>query len=358
MADIGQDVIVISPVPKGTGKEGKDVLYSYVEKTNGERSVRVFRPRFPYAGNQCIGPVHTGRFSVWSMTRACQMVLEREGLCPDVFYGHFVCPAGMTACRLGKTYGRPAYIAFGESTDAPLYAYGLKKVRAETASCSGFVAVSGQNKNRLMELGLSDDERCGIFPNGTDPSIFHPLEKKSSRELFGLPEGRFIVSFVGQFTDRKGILRLEKAVETVKDVYLICAGTGPLRPKSDKVLYCGQLPSEQIPVFLSASDLFVLPTRNEGCPNAVIEAMSCGLPVITSDRPFVYDIIDKKSALLVDPDNIQEIADAILRMKRDEAFRSACAERSVQRAALLTIQNRARQICAWINERNNQMQSS
>ena len=350
MADIGKDVVVISPVPVSLKKKRFNIPPSYIETTGMGNAVRVFRPPYLYAGNRRIGALRTGHFSVWSMMENCSRLIEEEKLIPDVFYGHFVCPAGITACRLGKKYGRPSYIAFGESTDTPLLKYGLKQVKKETSVCSGFVAVSEHNKSRLHKLDLVGGERCKVFPNGVDPSVYYPREKTEARLQFGLPENVFIVSFVGQFSDRKGVLRLVEAVEAVKDVYLICAGSGSLKPKSEKVLFSGRVPADIIPLFLSASDLFVLPTRNEGCPNAVIEAMACGLPVITSDRPFVYDIIDKNSAILVDPDNIQEITDAIRKMKEDLGLRKMCSEESLRRASCLTIQNRVRQICSWIEK--------
>ena len=350
MADIGKDVVVISPVSVSLKKKKCDIPSSYIETTGKGSVVRVYRPIYLYAGNRRIGAIHTGHFSVWSMMEACSRVIEEEGVIPDVFYGHFVCPAGITACRLGKKYGRPSYIAFGESTDAPLLEYGLKYVKKETAVCNGFIAVSGHNRRRLQKLDLAKGEKCKVFPNGVDPSVYYPREKAEARLQFGLPENTFIVSFVGQFSDRKGILRLVEAVEGVKDVYLICAGSGPLKPKSERVLFSSRVSADRIPLFLSASDLFVLPTRNEGCPNAVIEAMACGLPVITSDKPFVYDIIDKDSAILVDPDSIQEITYAIRNMKEDPGLRRMCSEESLRHAACLTIQNRVRQICSWIEK--------
>lgn len=350
MADFGKEVTVISPVPFRLKRGKEKVSYSCLEISGKGSMIRIYRPSYLYVGNRHLGGIHTGRFSVWSMTKACRKVIEEEHLTPDVFYGHFVCPAGITACRLGKQYGKPAYIAFGESTDIPLLLYGLDSVRRETSACSGFIAVSGHNRDRLLKLGLVHPNECKVFPNGIDPSVYYPKDKKAARQRYGFPENAFIVSYVGQFSNRKGILRLVRAVESVKDVFLICAGNGPLKPSGARVLFCNRVAADEIPDFLSASDLFVLPTRNEGCPNAVVEAMACGLPVITADKAFVYDILDKDSAILVDPDNIQEISAAILKMKEDVKFRKACAERSLQLAACLTIQNRVSQICAWIEE--------
>ncbi len=67
-----------------------------------------------------------------------------------------------------------------------------------------------------------------------------------------------------------------------------------------------------IPNYICASDVFVLPTTAEGCCNAIIEAMGCGLPIVSSDRAFNYDILNEENSILVDPESVDEIDNAII----------------------------------------------
>ena len=63
--------------------------------------------------------------------------------------------------------------------------------------------------------------------------------------------------------------------------------------------------------YLNCADIFVSPTLAEGCSNSIVEAMACGLPIISSDLPFNHDILDEKNSILLDPVEVNEIALAI-----------------------------------------------
>ena len=103
--------------------------------------------------------------------------------------------------------------------------------------------------------------------------------------------------------------------------------------------------------FLNAADAFLLPTRNEGCCNALVEAMACGLPLITSDRDFNRDIAGADNAILIEPDDVDAIARAICTLRDDPGRRRALGARSLERAKSLTISARAEAILAFMRER-------
>ena len=123
------------------------------------------------------------------------------------------------------------------------------------------------------------------------------------------------------------------------------------QPECDGILFKGGLPHEQINSYLNCSDVFVLPSLAEGCPNSVIEAMACGLPIISSDLPFNYDILNDENAILVDPMDVNAIALAIKQLKEDKTQRERLAKNSSDKAKELTIKERVVKILLFIQKK-------
>ena len=149
--------------------------------------------------------------------------------------------------------------------------------------------------------------------------------------------------------DRFALLRAEavKKVPGVKSVYI---GKGDQQPNGDGILFCGQLPHDEIPVYLNAADVFVLPTKQEGCCNAIVEAMACGLPIISTDRRFNDDILNEKNSIRVDCEDIDQIAEAIRKIKESTELRESMSEESLKIAADLTIDKRAEKIIDFMEK--------
>ena len=95
--------------------------------------------------------------------------------------------------------------------------------------------------------------------------------------------------------------------------------------------------------------MFCLPTLNEGCSNAIVEAIACGLPIISSNLPFNDDILDSSNALLVNPESVDDIASAIKQLMDNSDLRQKLAEGSKEKAKSLRIEFRAKKIIEFIN---------
>ena len=120
------------------------------------------------------------------------------------------------------------------------------------------------------------------------------------------------------------------------------------QPNCEGILYKGRLPHEKIPIYLSASDVFVLPSLAEGCSNVIVEAMACGLPIISSDLPFNYDILDKNNSFLINPKDVKAIAYHINLLKNDKKLCARMGENALLSASSLTLSNRASKIIEYI----------
>ena len=194
------------------------------------------------------------------------------------------------------------------------------------------IAVSEDIAGRLREAGVGPDKIRVVY-NGVDPR-FHPRDPVDMRRRLGLPEGRFIVVFVGLIVPVKGVDVLVRALQLLDDERLLCVlvGGGPLSDElqeeseragmADRVLFCGAQPTADIPLWLNAADVLVLPSRSEGRPNVVLEAQACGVPVVATRVGGTPELIrDGETGLLVESGDAPALAAGLLRLMDDEACR-------------------------------------
>lgn len=348
MADLGAEVTVISPIPV-LSRKYKGTPAKYEEKTEKGSSITIYRPRFMYFGQKFTKPINTAKISVQTMFDACVKVIDENSIKADAFYGHFICAAGLVAARLGRKYDKPSFFAFGESSDWSYRHYGFEAVRKELASVSGVVAVSTLNRQRLIDDSIVDGGKIKVFVNGVNTERFYPRDREESRKKFNVPKDAFTAAFVGQFVERKGVLVANEAMR-MTDTLGLFAGSGDEVPTGEHVLHAKRLTPEEIPYMLSAADVFVFPSVNEGCSNALLEAMACAVPIVATDAEFNYDILDATNSIMVDGTKAGEIAAAITKLKDDPELRRSMAAASLEKVKSLTIEKRAENILAFIRE--------
>lgn len=347
MRDRGVKITIISPTPVQE-KQYKETPEYYQERTRNGNTISIYRPRYFHIATKNLGSIRFSLFTIKQWVRACRNVIERNHLQFDAFYGHFVCLAGVCACKLAKIYNKPSYIAYGECSDEPLEWYGFNNVRRDIANVTGIVAVSTKNKRHLAETGVVPEKRIGVFVNGVDRDVFYPRDRRKAREKFDVLNDDFVVSFVGQFIERKGIMKIDEAVRRVGGIKTLYAGKGPVQLEGNHIAFKGILPSKEIPWLLSASDVFVFPSLSEGCSNALVEAMACGIPIIAANLPFNYDILDDKNSILIDGTSIDEIEAALRKLKASRELRAAMGRESLERSKKLDINVRAQKILEFM----------
>jgi len=352
LADLGVECIVVCPLAFNIDPRYLLIPSVRTEFTEKHNKITIYTPKFIGFGQahkifgRSPAPLTTMLFS-----RSLARTLRKMPVKPDVMYGHFITPAGAAAAKAGRELGIPTFMAYGDATLDTIWELGIHRVRRELSSLAGVMAVSASSKKRLEDLQIMDAERIAVFPNGYRPERFYPRDRQEARKRFGFPPDAFIVGIVGSFDERKGVLRLQSAVDMLDGVLFACAGKGKCKPTSDKCIYKSPVNHEEIPIFMSALDVFVLPTLNEGCSNAIVEAMAVGLPIISSDRPFNSDILNASNALLIDPENTQAIRDAIAMLRDDFNLRAALSKKSVETAKSLILEDRTKRILSFMRER-------
>jgi teichuronic acid biosynthesis glycosyltransferase TuaC len=261
-----------------------------------QQGIRVYHPRFLSV------PGLLRQFDGWSMALASARVLrrlKRQGA--RLIDAHFAYPDGEAATRLGRWLDLPVTITL-RGTEVPHSnnpALRPRLARALQAATRVF-CVSDSLRRLAVELGAAA-ETTEVVGNGVDTGRFYPVERTAARRKVGLPVDATVLVSVGALVERKGMQRVIDCLPTLlqrhPDLhYLIVGGGSPegdMRAELDaqvarlgmdeRVHFLGALPPDELKWALSAADIFVLATRNEGWANVFLEAMACGLPVITTD---------------------------------------------------------------------------
>ncbi len=195
---------------------------------------------------------------------------------------------------------------------------------------------------------------CGVndtFRVTTDNALKNNILKKYKLNK------KFIL-YVGALQPRKNIPALLKAYSELKknhgfDYDLVLVGSTGWRNKriftlieklglNNDVRFLGHVPEADLPVIYSLAEFFVYPTFFEGFGMPVLEAMSCGCPVITSDTSSLPEVVGD-AGIMVDPGNTQELKNAMLRLSRDHSLKNELKEKGIRRAKMFSWDKCARE---------------
>jgi glycosyltransferase involved in cell wall biosynthesis len=198
--------------------------------------------------------------------------------------------------------------------------------------CADVVCVSSEEQAKIAARRyLIKKSKIRVCPNGIDSVSFQPRENR--------PE-EFTVCFVGRFSWKKGPDVLLKAVEGLEGVRLVMIGDGGLLEECKtfaaerklNVQFIGRIENKEIPAYLNSSSVFVIPSHHEGSPKTLLEAMSCGLPVIGTDGFGVDEVFtDGNEGLKVRFGDVEGLRKAILWIKEHPAEAKEMGNRSRQR---------------------------
>ncbi|MCQ4672648.1 glycosyltransferase family 4 protein [Lactonifactor longoviformis] len=351
IADKGVKCTVISPVPVTKyRRKVKEIPQKTIHKTSKGNDVTVYYPRYISASSKQIGKFNTEVLSERFFECAAIKVAKNLKSSFDFVYGHFVLYGGLAAIKIGNMLNIPSFFAYGEcdfKTEVG-NTYGIPKAK-EIAGLTGIISVSKKNTRELEKLGFVNNIPIITVPNSTDLSLFYKMNKVDCRKKLGIPNDKYVIGFVGGFIERKGDKRLLEAVSQIDDTYVAFAGRGEDKPSGERVVFCDAMEHEQVPILLNAVDVFALPTLAEGSCNAIVEAMACGLPIVSSNLPFNDDILEDKNSIRINPMSVDEIRDAVIRLK-DSDIRDKMGNNAWYTAQGLSIEGRAEKILKFIYE--------
>ncbi|MCD4832128.1 MAG: glycosyltransferase [Anaerohalosphaeraceae bacterium] len=353
VARAGVSCTVFSPVNFRHSLNRKGYAYHSVEPAGEGKDVHVFRPRFIQywgrGGMAKLGVLNPQRAMLHSFTKSVIRTIRREKLELDAVYGHFFYSGGVAAIRVGRKFGISAFPGMGESTSGgdkiwSIEPYGTVYAKREAEYAKGIITNSSLLADMIRRILDYPSEKIGVFPNGTNLKLFCPSDKIASRKELSFPEEDMIVACIGHYSNRKGHQRVMDAIGPLDGVKVVFAGKGMPFQKDNKVLWNTTVSQEKIPGLLSACDLFVLPTLREGSCNAIVEAMACGLPVISSDGAFNDDLLTNDMSIRINPRSVEEIRNAIITLRDNPVRRKQMAEAAIKRAKQFDVNDRAKRI--------------
>ncbi|MGH8083057.1 MAG: glycosyltransferase [Lysobacter sp.] len=206
-----------------------------------------------------------------------------------------------------------------------------------------FVAISENSKRDFVHHYGVDASRVTTIPCGVDLNLFKPasrVRKDSVRQRHGLPDKYFL--YVGSIEPRKNLSTLLKAMNSYQgeESLVVVGASGWLNDDVKKLMAAagsrvkmlGYVPLEDMPAIYSLASVFVYPSLYEGFGLPVVEAMGCGVPVITSRNSSLQEIGEGASLLLDNPEDPAEINRALQRLVGDPAFAQSLRENGSARA--------------------------
>ncbi len=307
-----------------------------------------------------LAPVGSGQLKKWGLLLSSLPALVRLRDQYDLIFVSGYRIIGLTAVLVGKLFRKPVILkadSQGEMS-GEFFESGLKKFGTSRSSLPfrlflGFRNVILKKANAFSAISpeIASEwtsnrvplNKIQVIPNGVDTTLFTPANaehKSFLREKLKLPPAAIIAIYTGRLVSYKGLPLLLKVWNEIcprhENAILLLAGTGGLDIHNceaqlhdyvtsagleKNVWFLGSV--QNIPEYLQAADLFVFPTENDAFPSSLIEAMSCGLPIVTTPVGAIKTIVaHQETGLIVQPGNRQQLYEALVAIVSDKTLAS------------------------------------
>jgi teichuronic acid biosynthesis glycosyltransferase TuaC len=312
-------VKVVSPCPWFPPLKAFERWYPYSQLPSREtrRGLEVLRPRVFFLPRNFLFSILG--WSLYLSLRRWASEIERD-FPIDLIHAHTVYPDGFGAVMLGRALRRRTVItAHGGDVTVHLR-HGLVRRLGRWALSNGIEA-----------------ESVTVIPNGVDVARFAPAPRSEARDRVGLHVDGPKLLYVGAIAESKGIAYLLRAIHRLRHrsvwpLELILVGEGGYEKAArtlvakldiaDAVTFAGKKPNDEIPLWMNACDLLVLPSLSEGFGVVLAEAMACGKPVVATACGGPEDIVTPQTGILVAPADDAALSEALLEALGDgERFR-------------------------------------
>ncbi|MEK7377033.1 MAG: glycosyltransferase family 1 protein, partial [Candidatus Margulisiibacteriota bacterium] len=270
-------------------------------------------------------------------------IVNRGGF--DVFHSpDHVLPLPRVKCKTVITVHDLSFVKHPELFGAGKRIYKRFIAPYSVKRADKVIAVSQNTKNDIVKLYKTDPAKITVVYNGAGNEFFKIGDKDvldQARNKYGLTDNYIL--FVGTIEPRKNIINLIKAFKkSAATRGLVIVGkkgwlSDPIIREikdhngADKILWIDNVETKDLPALYSMASLLVYPSLYEGFGLPILEAMACGVPVITSNISSMPEVAGD-AAVLIDPNGIDEIAKAIKDVLGDEHLRQSLISKGYQQA--------------------------
>jgi glycosyltransferase involved in cell wall biosynthesis len=261
--------------------------------------------------------------------KVAKRIIEREKIDFDLIHAHFTWPSGYVGAKLKEIYKKPLVLTIHEDRDWFLkeISSGDKKLIYCWRNADKIIRVNRRDLKEFENIGIDKSKLLSI-PNGFSSDFFKQMNINIARKELGLPVDKKILLNIANLEEYKGLKYLIEATKNIlakrNDVMLYIIGQGSLKNslqlliknyglENNIVLAGGNKPSEEIPLWMNASDVFALPSLSEGNPTVMFEALGCGKPFVGTRVGGIPEVItNEKLGILVEPKDVDGLTKAIL----------------------------------------------
>jgi glycosyltransferase involved in cell wall biosynthesis len=261
---------------------------------------------------------------------------------PDVVFAHFLFPAGAAGARAARAADAPLVVmAHGQDVA------NLGRIPGITAATrwvighsSAVIANSRWLADQLVDRIQKAEGKISIADCGVDLDAFSPQPPEPARSELGWDGEGPAYLCVGSLIERKNVIRLADAFESLGRGRLAFVGDGPLRDRLEgrpNVRVTGRIPQAEVPRWVAACDVLCQPSLREPFGQATLEALAMERSVVATEVGGPPEFVTPEAGLLVDPEDSEAIAAAMERAAElpspNPKARQAAAEHDVRKQA-------------------------
>jgi glycosyltransferase involved in cell wall biosynthesis len=269
----------------------------------------------PYPGIPGLPPLHA-KAMAWAFARLIRRM--QSDFPVDAILAAWAYPDAAAAALVARRLDVPLVtMVLGSDINTIAQNPALRQATSwglQQADC--VISVSQALRSRVIDLGVAPN-RVLVQHNGVDGNRFTIADRQAARARLGLSSHGRLVCYVGNLVQEKGVDLLPLAIrhiqDAIPDIKLAIVGDGDRASQlrdtvrqlglSATVRFYGKRRHTEVPDWIAASDVLVLPSRREGCPNVILEALASGRPVVAANVGGVPELLSEQSGILVSPDD-------------------------------------------------------
>jgi len=335
--NIKNTVITYQPlVGKQSGKSFENSGNMTIYRVSWLRNIFYITAKYPLLHFIYLTPYLTLRTLIFMM---------RCGENIDLVHAHGI-NAAVVGLIVKFIFRKPVIVSLHNEYNLLTQSFSTKIIFFVLRNTDNILVLTEKSKSYLINMGINQ-EKINTYSYWVDQQIFKPMDKDIVRKVLKWDQ-KFTVLFVGRLIEEKGVKLLLEAAKKMPGVRFVIVGFGPLdnvvkqySQSFNNIVYVGRISNKHLVPYYCASDILVLPSLvkktkleyEEGNPRVIIEALSCGVPVLATDNGGTKELIIKGKVGKIFDSNVDSLIFAIKRMSYSKLFKK-CEKRARSYALL------------------------